>query len=509
MSGQSPYMSAAQYGYPTSFQQRDARYPGGSTVETGLGINRRPSLLAGYHNHFSSPERTSIPPFLYSLAAPMSMGPHVDEHSKRTRYPTNAPLSIDVKKEPPLYQPQTEAISPIFDETKIDSHMRDTTIIRNSISKLESEIEITKKKLDRAKLSQSEIKSQADRSAADEEENDDQDDLFKTNGSQTLIEKILHDNRKKAEDGQKVLNQLNNNMDLTIPLYEEPNDLESIEKIRTQYMNVMKNRLINLLKKSRERYMCRTKFESENYDQSYQEWQKSIEKDEKLILAKDISTYRETFEKTFPELRKAREDKEKKHTTQNTNDSSSSSSIDQQQISTNINPIEPDNEEETDEKMRKSSVIPPIMYDSWQRKHQYFNQNGLIKCDPALFYKDCAKLPYWSAEEKQIFIEKFTQSPKNFGYISSFLENKTTEQCVQFYYMTKKTENYKNLLRKQSQAKTRKTKQNTTTTVTSSTTTIETTLVTKVTSNTIISSTSQQILGSGQDVDRSIDRTDK
>lgn len=53
-----------------------------------------------------------------------------------------------------MYQPQTEAISPIFDESKIDSHMRDTTIIRNSISKLESDIEITKKKLDRAKLSQ-------------------------------------------------------------------------------------------------------------------------------------------------------------------------------------------------------------------------------------------------------------------------------------------------------------------------------------------------------------------
>ncbi|CAF4276194.1 unnamed protein product, partial [Rotaria sordida] len=185
---------------------------------------------------------------------------------------------------------------------------------------------------------------------------------------------------KKAEDSQKVLNQLNNNMDLTIPLYQEPNDLESIQKIRTQYMNVMKNRLINLLKKSRERYMYLTKFESENYDQSYQEWQKSIEKDEKLILSKDIITYRDIFEKTFPELRKVREDKEKKHLTQNTNDSSSSSSSSttitttpieqpqqqqqqQQQISTIINTVEQENEEETDEKMRKSSVIPPIMYD--------------------------------------------------------------------------------------------------------------------------------------------------
>lgn len=108
-------------------------------------------------------------------------------------------------------------------------------------------------------------------------------------------------------------------------------------------------------------------------------------------------------------------------------------------------------------------------------------------------------MPDWSPEEKQIFIEKFTQSPKNFGFISSFLENKTTEQCIQFYYMTKKTENYKNLLRKQTQANRRKAKQNTTTTTTTlvtSSTTIETTLVTKVTSsNTIVSATSQQVLG--------------
>jgi hypothetical protein len=309
-------------------------------------------------------------------------------------------------------------------------------------------------------------------------------------------------------------------MDLSIPLYQEPSDLESIENLRTQYifdlksssiscfllfryMNVMKNRLVNIFKKSRERYMCRTKFESEKYDQAYLQWQKAIEKDEKTNLAKDISTYRDAFEKTFPELRKAREDKEKKHTTTDPNLTLTDQPA-QQQITANINSIEQENEigEVEDEKMRKSSVIPPIMHDSWQRKHQYFNQNGLIKRDAALFYKEHTKMPFWSHEERQIFVEKFTQSPKNFGYISSFLENKTTEQCVQFYYMTKKTENYKNLLRKQSQANKRKAKQNaattTTTTVTSSTT-IETTLFTKVTSsNTIVSSSSQRLLGSRQ-----------
>ncbi len=278
----------------------------------------------------------------------------------------------------------------------------------------------------------------------------------------------------------------------------------------------MKNRLKNVFKKKHELSINQLKFQSNKYDKIYQNWQKLIEKEEKIILNKDLTIYRETFEKTFPELRKTREDKEKKQL--NTTDSSTT----EQQISVNPNTIEQELEIE-EEKLRKSSIVPPFIYDKWQRKHQYFNQNGLVKRDAAEFYKERTKMPYWSSEEKQIFIEKFTQSPKNFGYISSFLENKTTEQCVQFYYMTKKTENYKNLLRKQSQANRRKAKQTTTTTTLTSSTTIETTLVTKVTSsNMIVSSTSQQMLGQvcftkkinfrlnfyllSQDADRSTDR---
>lgn len=43
--------------------------------------------------------------------------------------------------------------------------------------------------------------------------------------------------QKKAEDSQKLFQHLNNNIDLTIPLYEEANDLESIRRIRIQYVS--------------------------------------------------------------------------------------------------------------------------------------------------------------------------------------------------------------------------------------------------------------------------------
>ena len=103
-----------------------------------------------------SPFRTSIPAYYLPIPA-VSMGAHVDENAKRAHYAgLNAqflPLGIDVKKEQPLYQPATEAISPINDDTKFDTHLRDTTVIRNSISKLDSEIGMTQEKLHRAKLS--------------------------------------------------------------------------------------------------------------------------------------------------------------------------------------------------------------------------------------------------------------------------------------------------------------------------------------------------------------------
>ena len=43
----------------------------------------------------------------------------------------------------------------------------------------------------------------------------------------------------------------------------------------------------------------------------------------------------------------------------------------------------------------------------------------------------------WSDEEKKTFIELFLQFPKNFARISASLPMKSTEQCVQFYYLNK------------------------------------------------------------------------
>lgn len=100
-----------------------------------------------------------------------------------------------------------------------------------------------------------------------------------------------------------------------------------------------------------------------------------------------------------------------------------------------------------DKKMRSYAVIPPMLLDARQRRISYVNNNGRIE-DFAAEYQDRQLLNIWTKAEIEIFKEKFLQHPKNFGVIASYLDRKSVCDCVQYYYLSKKVENYKRLLRK-------------------------------------------------------------
>lgn len=100
--------------------------------------------------------------------------------------------------------------------------------------------------------------------------------------------------------------------------------------------------------------------------------------------------------------------------------------------------------------MRSYAVIPPIQLDARQRRVSYVNNNGRIE-DFVGEYKERQLLNVWTSTEHEIFKEKYLQHPKNFGVIKTYLDRKSVSDCVQHYYLTKKTENYKQLLRKSRQ----------------------------------------------------------
>lgn len=53
----------------------------------------------------------------------------------------------------------------------------------------------------------------------------------------------------------------------------------------------------------------------------------------------------------------------------------------------------------------------------------------------------------WTDEEKAIFTRSFVDNPKKFSVIAENLPNKTTAQCVQYYYLSKKKINYKSMVK--------------------------------------------------------------
>ena len=170
-------------------------------------------------------------------------------------------------------------------------------------------------------------------------------------------------------------------------------------------------------------------------------WNKKVDRVEKSRKRQEREAKcREMYEKMFPELRKQREDKERdaRLGTRGV----VKTDIDLEDVIERLQ-----EQENEDKKMHSYAVIPPLLLPSDLIKRKFTNTNGLIP-DPMVIYNDRKYVNMWTDQEKEIFKERFLLHPKNFGAIAQYLERKTVADCVQYYYLSKKTENYKQALRK-------------------------------------------------------------
>uniref|UniRef100_A0A2K5YVM6 Nuclear receptor corepressor 1 n=1 Tax=Mandrillus leucophaeus TaxID=9568 RepID=A0A2K5YVM6_MANLE len=254
----------------------------------------------------------------------------------------------------------------------------------------------------------------------------------------------LKKKQKKAEEAHKIFEGLGPKVEL--PLYNQPSDTKVYhENIKTN--QVMRKKLIlffkrrNHARKQREQKIC------QRYDQLMEAWEKKVDRIENnpRRKAKESKT-REYYEKQFPEIRKQREQQERfQRVGQRGAGLSATIARSEHEISEIIDGL---SEQENNEKqMRQLSVIPPMMFDAEQRRVKFINMNGLME-DPMKVYKDRQFMNVWTDHEKEIFKDKFIQHPKNFGLIASYLERKSVPDCVLYYYLTKKNENYKALVRR-------------------------------------------------------------
>eukprot|EP01103_Thecamoeba_quadrilineata_P012969 TRINITY_DN346_c3_g2_i1.p1 TRINITY_DN346_c3_g2~~TRINITY_DN346_c3_g2_i1.p1 ORF type:complete len:1091 (+),score=236.31 TRINITY_DN346_c3_g2_i1:398-3274(+) len=87
---------------------------------------------------------------------------------------------------------------------------------------------------------------------------------------------------------------------------------------------------------------------------------------------------------------------------------------------------------------RTLAVIPPmVLGDDLQKPIKYINKNGQID-DVVRYDQEKKNQNPWTEDEKNIFLIKYLEAPKQFGFIKSFLPNKSLKEVIDYYYVNKR-----------------------------------------------------------------------
>ncbi|AES62202.2 putative transcription factor MYB/SANT family [Medicago truncatula] len=97
---------------------------------------------------------------------------------------------------------------------------------------------------------------------------------------------------------------------------------------------------------------------------------------------------------------------------------------------------------------RNTLKMPALILDEKEKMvTKFISSNGLVE-DPLAIEKERSMINPWTSEEKELFLEKFAAFGKDFRKIASFLDHKTTADCIEFYYKNHKSECFEKLKRK-------------------------------------------------------------
>ncbi|KAJ6325414.1 hypothetical protein OIU76_012489 [Salix suchowensis] len=89
---------------------------------------------------------------------------------------------------------------------------------------------------------------------------------------------------------------------------------------------------------------------------------------------------------------------------------------------------------------RNALKMPAIILDKKEKMvSRFISSNGLVE-DPYAVEKERAMINPWTSDEKEIFMQKIATFGKDFRKIASFLDHKSTADCVEFYYKNHKSD---------------------------------------------------------------------
>ncbi|KAK4756082.1 hypothetical protein SAY87_009839 [Trapa incisa] len=94
---------------------------------------------------------------------------------------------------------------------------------------------------------------------------------------------------------------------------------------------------------------------------------------------------------------------------------------------------------------REALKMPALFLDERETiASRFISYNGLVE-DPCAVEKERAVINPWTLEERETFLEMMGKYGKDFKRIASFLDHKTTADCIQFYYKNHKSNIFQGL----------------------------------------------------------------
>jgi hypothetical protein len=104
---------------------------------------------------------------------------------------------------------------------------------------------------------------------------------------------------------------------------------------------------------------------------------------------------------------------------------------------------------------RNLARIPDMLSVTRGRVDYLFDDTNHRVHDPCTFYAPDTGIHDWTVEEQEEFVRRFALYPKQFGFIADGLPNKTQAQCVDYYYLHKKTPEFRRAVARYAPAKRR------------------------------------------------------
>ncbi|KAK4366596.1 hypothetical protein RND71_014476 [Anisodus tanguticus] len=97
---------------------------------------------------------------------------------------------------------------------------------------------------------------------------------------------------------------------------------------------------------------------------------------------------------------------------------------------------------------RNTLRMPPLILDQKERTmSRFISKNSLVE-DPCAVEKERGLINPWTSKERETFIDKLATFGKDFRKIASFLDHKTTADCIEFYYKNHKSDCFEKTRRK-------------------------------------------------------------